>query len=169
MGKTVHLNNRSKRTSTQGRKQDGSSPTTSTDDGNVIGGTRRGESGCSNVAGSGPPVNTAGAGAGAAGTTVTTSGGTHRDGGLGTNVGGRRASVTRGQGSCGGSRTAAIQYAFAHPLSDSLRSVDLSTLARGVRDWRTLAGVKPCDELEEKIVDRLIQLERLQVRGECRH
>ena len=54
-------------------------------------------------------------------------------------------------------------YLFAHPLSESLRTLDLGTASRGVRDWRTLPGVKPCDGVEEMVVERLLELERLQV------
>lgn len=155
MGKT-HAHARSKR-SGQGRKSDGATSVSAADDGNAVGINRR-DTGPSNAAGSGPgPANTASAGTGGGGTSSTG----HRDGGGTTAAVSRRTSVTRG----GGSKNSTAQYAFAHPLSESLRSVDLMTLARGVRDWRSLAGVKPCDELEEKIVDRLIQLERLQVRG----
>ena len=54
-------------------------------------------------------------------------------------------------------------YLFAHPLSESLRTLDLVNASRSVRDWRTLPGVKPCDDIEEMVVDRLLELERLQV------
>ena len=60
-------------------------------------------------------------------------------------------------------RSVTSLYLFAPPLSESLRTLDLGTASRGVRDWRTLPGVKPCDDIEELVVERLLELERLQV------
>jgi len=62
-------------------------------------------------------------------------------------------------------RSASFLYLFAHPLSESLRTLDLLTVSRGIRDWRTLPGVKPSDDNEERVVERLLEMERLQVRS----
>ena len=62
-------------------------------------------------------------------------------------------------------RSASSLYLFAHPLSESLRTLDLLTVSRGIRDWRTLPGVKPCDDNEERVVERLLEMQRLQVRS----
>jgi len=60
-------------------------------------------------------------------------------------------------------RSFSCLYLFPHPLSDSLKTLDLVTVSRGIRDWRTLPGVKPRDVIEERVVERLLELERLQV------
>ena len=71
---------------------------------------------------------------------------------------------SRLSGSVGSSRGGGgLRYLFANPLSEAARHLDLSGLSKSDRDWRTLTGIRPPTELEERIIDRLVQMERLQV------
>jgi len=64
---------------------------------------------------------------------------------------------------CKKSSKAAV-YSFADPLSKATRSLNLGKLARSEFDWRMLTAIRPTSELEERLITRLVELERLQVR-----
>ena len=52
-------------------------------------------------------------------------------------------------------------YEFAHPLSEDTRDIDLTAVAKDGSDWRDFAEQEPEDEVECKILDRLVELEKL--------
>jgi len=64
---------------------------------------------------------------------------------------------------CKKSSKAAV-YSFADPLSKATRSLNLGKLARSEFDWRMLTAIRPTSEFEERLITRLVELERLQVR-----
>lgn len=53
-------------------------------------------------------------------------------------------------------------YAFSSPLSEELACLDLVTLSRDRRDWRTVTEARPKDPMEERILDRLLHIKRLE-------
>jgi hypothetical protein len=61
------------------------------------------------------------------------------------------------------SKSTGTHYTFANPLSEVARHLDIAGLAKTDRDWRTMTGLRPPCQTEEKIIDRLIEMERLQV------
>ena len=55
-------------------------------------------------------------------------------------------------------------YLFAHPLSEGMSDrLDIVGLSRTNRDWRTTTAVRPRDQTEERLIDRLVHMARLQV------
>ena len=53
------------------------------------------------------------------------------------------------------------EYEFADPLSEDTRDIDLLLVANSGHDWRDYAVKDPEDEMECKVIDRLIELEKL--------
>lgn len=54
------------------------------------------------------------------------------------------------------------EYEFAAPLSKEIQTLDISALSCKEHNWRHYTEIKPEDEIESNIIDRLIDLERLQ-------
>lgn len=54
------------------------------------------------------------------------------------------------------------EYAFSDALSEESMSLDLVSLSRDRQDWRTITDIRPKDPVEELIVDRLIEMIRLE-------
>lgn len=53
-------------------------------------------------------------------------------------------------------------YAFPSPLSEEFGCLDLVALSRERRDWRTATDARPKDPTEERILDRLLHMKRLE-------
>ena len=55
-------------------------------------------------------------------------------------------------------------YEFEDPISEEMRLVDFKELATKEENWRKLIDKTPVDELEYLLIDRIIELERLQAK-----